>query len=178
MDLFQRTFKELRTASRSANESLWYGGIAGITVCSLFLGLLGSALGWWIGAIVSQTFLLVGSVFILVTLQEYEDKMMREPTEVQAQLNPALIANTAVRVLQIVQLLCTRSYAIALVLFVPAVVYDVAVGRRKVPRIDATRLWKDIGPLRDEFKIAVGLNVFLFIVCLVAMLYDIIANLF
>lgn len=130
----------------------------------------------WIAVMLMQLVQLLALIFNLITLQEYEDHMTREPAEVERMINPLRSAERALRVVHVLEFLWLGNWWVPLCLIAPAIAYDYTP-LQTVPRVEATRLWKDVAALKNEGKWKLAYSVTLFFIVMFVMLYHMIFHL-
>jgi hypothetical protein len=145
-----------------------------ISAIVLFLHWVDAVAGWVATMVVEMLQLLAG-IYVLVTLQEYEDKMLREPADVQKVINPMRTCLTALRGLHFVQYMLLRSWVFGLVFVLPVVIFDLSPFAHGA--IDSTRLWKECSTLKNEFKYRMIFDVCFCFVVMFFMLYNLIFHL-
>jgi hypothetical protein len=144
-----------------------------VVIIVLFLHWI-DAIAGWIATMIVSMLLLLANIFVMITLQEYEDRMAREPTDVAKTLNPVRYGITALRVLLVLQYLMLRSWWFAILVPLPLAAYDFTPFATK--QIDATRLWKDVAALKTESKFRLAGDMVAFFVIMFFMMYQLIFN--
>jgi hypothetical protein len=164
----------LFSADHQRPEVVIFWASAAIAGIVLFLHWVDNIAGWVATMVVEMLQLLAG-IYVLVTLQEYEDKMLREPADVQKVINPMRVCLTALRGLHFVQYVLLGSYLFGGLFVLPMVVFDLSPWAH--PAIDSTRLWKECSTLKNEFKYRMIFDVCFFFIVMFFMLYNLIFHL-
>jgi hypothetical protein len=145
-----------------------------VVSCSI-LAIFDRALAW-VAIIIVQVILCVGSCFKLLSFVEYEDRKGHEPLEMERVMNPLNNAETAVRIaLCLILVIGARGYWTALGTTVPFIVYDLWF--RRLKRVDATSLWKDVVFFKREAQWRVAAEVLAFFIVLASMIMSLIGSL-
>ena len=119
-----------------------------------------------------QLLQLLAGIFVMVTVQEYEDRMAREPVDVERNVNPMRTVSSVCRFVQIVEYLWLGRWWFPLLLILPAAVYDVSPFA--VKKLDATRLWKECQALKTEGKYKLAYDVTFFFLVMGYMIYNLV----
>lgn len=129
----------------------------------------------WVSTVIVQLLQLLSGVFVLVTVQEFEDRMAREPVEVVKLINPMRRVSAICRFFQVFQYLHLWRFLFPVVFLLPCALFDLSPFA--VPRIEPTRLWKDCQVLKTESKYRLAYDVTLFFLVMAYMLYNLIFGL-
>mmetsp|Transcript_28447 Transcript_28447/g.88182 ORF Transcript_28447/g.88182 Transcript_28447/m.88182 type:complete len:184 (-) Transcript_28447:68-619(-) len=159
-------------ASRPDVVVFWATGAVAVIVLGLHWL---DAIAGWVATMVVQMLQLLAGIYVLVTLQEYEDKMLREPADVQKVINPMRWCLTALRGLHLVQYLLLGAYFFGALFVLPVFGFDLSPFAH--PAIESTRLWKECSTLKTEFKYRMIYDVTFFFVVMFFMLYNLIFHL-
>jgi hypothetical protein len=128
----------------------------------------------WVMSMVGQMVFILCSCFVLMTFQDYEDSMGYEASDIERLINPIMLSESLIRGVQIVEFIHLNSYFL-LLCSACILGYDRLV--RQPQHVDATRLWKDIGPLKYDVKVKVGVNVVFFFIVMAVMIYKVLQEL-
>ncbi len=145
-------------------------------IAAIILGLHWlDAVAGWVSTVIVQLLQLLSGVFIVVTVQEFEDRMAREPVEVVKLINPMRRVSTICRFFQVLQYIQLWRFLFPVVFMLPAAVFDLSP--YAVPRIEPTRLWKECQALKTESKYRLAYDVTMFFLVMAYMLYNLIFGL-
>ena len=136
----------------------------------------------WVSVLILHTALIMGSLFFLMTLYEYEDGINNRTAirsyhaqDIERIGNPYMRIDAGMRLVQMIQLWVLGEYVIGTLLFAAFLVYYFYV--RRLRTYDETKLWQDITKATFDNKVLMVFNIIVFPVLLIMMIFSLINGL-
>jgi hypothetical protein len=151
-----------------------YGAAGVITSMVVVMHCIDPITGW-IVAMIMQVLLLLINIYLLISFQEYTDKMVRDPADVEKIANPMRDAERALHAVHFVEFLHLGCWWLPALFIAPALAYQFFL--TKLKRVDSTSLWKDIEAFKAEAKYKLIYHIVMFFLVMFAMLKSMIGDL-